>query len=96
MWAQRADISYLMILLPKLFMHSGYRSLGRSDYLVEISENGVDVEDLDRALTKSFGGKYSDVSLSCSPLSSVNGLERKSAGRVRLSWGVFDFEVVVL
>jgi len=64
--------------------------------LIEVPENGIDVKDLDRAVDEEFWGKYYDVFivLFASVICKWSGEE--VGGCVCLSWGVFDFEVIVL
>jgi len=64
--------------------------------LVEISKNGIDVEDLDRAIDEEFWGKYYDVFIVLFALVICKWSGEEVGGCVCLSWNVFDFEVIVL
>ena len=84
-----------MLYLPGLHERS-ILVLGDRDHLIEVSEDGIDVEDLDCAIDEEFWGKYCDIFivLFASVICKWSGEE--VGGRVCLSWGVFDLEVVVL
>jgi len=85
-----ADVLILMIFLPS-FMHVGSICV-EHDGLVAVSENWINVEELD-PLLKIFWGKYSTSSVSCSPLYICNGSEKEVGGSCGvLSWACLIFE----